>query len=267
MLSFMRLVIDKLYPSGAPYSPVPEGNLYNFRNGVADCLEYIRESIKDLAFIRNPKKTPYLSDLEREYGIKTDSKLSESERIKTLEANIYRAKTTGNVDDLQILLDKAGFDLFVYQNSPAVDPTIFLDQKFQMVAGGENAYAGHIPAGGGASDAFAGRIGGELLVNGVSYNQTPAYYGAGTVYAGNDTAKAGYFESINLEEIKNTVPTDSNSWPFIFFVGGPATFNENGSLKTLEQGFVSSEMEATLKTLILKFKPLHSWCGLAVTFT
>lgn len=262
MLDFFRRALDLTHPEGPAWDLNEEGDWAKLRDGDSDNLTAIREDVINLKYIRTPSKTPVLSDLEREYGINPNSTLTEAERIARLEAEVYKKATTANKDDLQTLLDRAGFNLTVYQNSPngpAVDPAIFLNQNFQMVAGGFNGYAGR-------SDAYAGLIGGELLVNGDIFEQSPAYLGAGTMWAGNDTAHAGYFSSLNRTLIQYDIPTDPDNWPFVFFVGGATTFNPDGSLATIEQGFAPQQQEKALKDIILKFKPLFTWCGLIVTF-
>lgn len=262
--SWLRRVFDHANPEGPPHEPKPNGHMSDFRNATADNLDIIREDIINTAYIRDPKKTPILSDLEREFGRVTDSNLTEETRINLLKSDRYKRKTTGNVDDLKMLLDKAGFDLNVYQNSPngpAIDPNILLNQNFQMQAEqGTNYYAGNTLA-------YAGFLGGELLVNGNIFFQTSAFFGADTMWAGNTNSVSGYFEERIQTKLEYPVPTDPASWPFVFFVGGDITFNPDNSIATIEQGFVPEEQRKRLEDIILKFKPMFTWCGMIVTFT
>ena len=260
----MKQFVDLIYPSGPAHEPKEGGSMDLFREGIADNIDVTRDDVKNTAFIRTPDTTPIFDDLEREYGSVQNTSLSLAERIEILKASRYKKATTGNDDDLQDLLDNSGFSLNVYNNSPdgpAVDPAIFLDQNFQMQAGDlTNDFAGQ-------DEAYAGRDGGDLLVNGDVFEQSAAFFGAGDVFAGNDNAVAGYFERLNQTLIEYDIPTDEGDWPLVFFVGGAATFAGDGSLLTIEQGLVPSAQEIQLKRIILKFKPLHSWCGLIVTFT
>lgn len=264
-MTFDRTTIDLAHPKGPPHQPDPNGQMSNFRDGDGECLTEIRTDVKTLAFIRDPLQTPCLSDLEFDLGITPADNLSEADRRELLRPVRYPRATTGNDTDLQALLDKAfGVGtLFVYNNSPdgpAVDPAIFLDQNFQMQAGADNAFAGR-------SDAFAGRIGGYLLVNGDVFQQRPAYFGAGQIWAGNANAVAGYFEEMLIEPIVYEIPADPDNWPFVPFVGGAATFNPDGSLDTIAQAFLPAEQKKRMENIILKFKGLYVWFGVIVTFT
>lgn len=264
MTTFMKHWVDLTYPKGPEHEPKEGGFMDLFREAVADNIDVSRVDVQNTAFIRNPTTTPIFDDLEREYGIAKNNNLTLAERIEILKASRYKKATTGNDDDLQAILDSAGFALNVYNNSPdgpAVDPAIFLDQNFQMQAGDlTNDFAGQ-------DDAYAGRIGGELLVNGDTFTQRANFFGAGEVWAGNDNAVAGFHTKLIQTLIVYDIPTNPDDWPLVFFVGGAATFAGDGSLLTIEQGFVSSQQEMQLKKIILKFKPLFTSCGLIVTFT
>lgn len=264
MSSLIRRAIDLAFPDGPPYIPKPDGDMEAYRNADAVILESIREDVKDIAFLRDPARTNRLEDLELEFGIADNQALSEAERRTLLRPRRYPKKTTGNDDDLQTRLDNAGFDLTVYNNSPdgtAIDPDILMDQNFQLQALEGNYYAGN-------DDAFAGRVGGEWLVNGAVFEQFAGVFGAGDIYAGNTVAVAGYFEEFFRTAIEYITPTDSDVWPFCFFVGGDATFNGvTGEITSIDQGFVPRSQRKQLEDIILKFKGLYTWCGLIVTFT
>jgi len=132
---------------------------------------------------------------------------------------------------------------------------------YQMVAGGFNAYAGR-------TDAFAGSSGGELVVIGDIYTNNNLYLAhAGNMWAGNAKSVAGYFEVSLSEKIIFPIPTDQNSWPFVFFVGGNATRDGiTGVLTAIERVNIANERRAELLRIILKFKPMFTWCGLLVNY-
>lgn len=263
-LSLFRRVIDRAWLKGPAHEPVEDGNYAHWRDAQADNYETIRVDVKTLKFVRDPENTPLLDDLEREFGVNEDTNLTEAERRTLLKPERYKKATNASDDDLQTRLDNGGFNLTVYNNSPdgpAIDPAILLDQNFQMQAGDQtNDFAGQ-------DEAYAGRLGGDLLVNSTILLQAPAFFGADDVWAGNDNAVAGYFEKMFSTEVDYPTPTDPNSWPFVFFVGGDATFNPDGSIATIEQGFVPSTQQKKLETMILKFKPLFTWAGMIVTYT
>jgi len=256
----MRAHINDLLPPGALWRPEDDEGFDQLLDGMALDSDAVRVALAQLADIRNPLLTPILSDLEREYGILVDPRLTEETRRQRLNALVYNADSDGTEDDLETTLQDAGFDVFVHQNDPAVDPAIFLDQDFQMVAGGGNAYAGR-------SDAFASRIGGELLVNGDIFSTSPLYLVvANTIYAG-DGSTAGEFDEMAIVPFEYEIPTDPDAWPFIFFVGGPATRDPGtGALTAIESAEIPNERQEEFKRTIMRYKPLHTWAGLIVTY-
>ena len=259
----MRAVYDALLPPGSLWFPEESKEFDQFLDGMADNAELIRLFMEQLATLRNPNFTTILSDLEREYGIQTDTRLTEDVRRQRLSASAYAVNGGGAEDFLENTLIAAGFDVLVHQNDPAVDPATFLDQSFQMVAGGLTAVAGH-------EDAFAARIGGELLVNGDIFQTNPlwlAVAGGGTAFAGHEDMFAGSFDELEIIKIEYPIPTDPAAWPMVFFVGGPATRDPGtGALTAISSAEVPIEREQELKRTILKLKPMHTWAGLIITY-
>ena len=148
MSDLTRAMLDDQKPDGPIWEPEELAEFDLLLDGIADNLEVVRVFLSTLSEIRNPNKTIILSDLEREYGIPTNLILSEETRRMRLAELVFGADGNGTEDDLQTALRNVGFDVFVYQNDPPVDPAILLAQLFQMVAGGANAFAGR-------ADAFA----------------------------------------------------------------------------------------------------------------
>ena len=263
-----RQTFDALMPPGPLWVPQDGKGLDQLIEGIADNSEDIADFLAQLAHIRNPALTTLLSDLEKEYGIAINTNLTEAVRRMRLATKAFGGTSNGSIDVLQAALDSSSFtQLTVYENNPAVDPAIFLDQIFQMIANGDNAYAGFIPVAGPPSTAYAGRIGGELLVNGDIFFTAPAYLSqAGDAWAGGLHGYAGRFDEMKTTKLEYDIPIDPDDWPLVFFVGGAATFNPDGSLLTIENADVDAEREQELKRTILSIKPIHSWCGLIVTF-
>jgi len=264
MSNISKKTFLSLLPPGPIWEVKPNGGLDQLLNGIAQNSEDVADFLGFLSCIRDPFTTPFLTDLEREYGVITDINITEDVRRQRLAAEkAYPAKRTGSDDDLEIALQKAGFDVQVHVNSPAIDPATILFGDFQMVAGGGAAFAGN-------QDAFAGIGGGELLVNGEIFTQSPAYemQAAGSIaFAGNSKAIAGYFNSFNKDVVEYPVPTDPDAWPFIFFVGGDATRNVSGELTEVKAADVPTEREAEFKRLILSIKGMHSWAALIINYT
>ena len=260
--SICELMIKSALPKGQAWRVKPGGNYDKVLQATGEILGSICERMENARYVRNPKKTFVLEDLEREFGILKNNNLSESERRTSLDAKKNQSPGGGTATDLQNALDNAGFDLQVHKNNPSVDPALFLTQNFQMVAGGFNAYAGR-------PDAFASILGGELLVNGSVFDQEEAYISqanGASMFAGNTSAVSGRFDGLKRTPIEYTVPTDPDTWGFVFFVGGDATRDVDGKLTKIEQGEVEATRQAELNRLILSIKPLFTWAGLIITF-
>ena len=94
--------------------------------GMADNHQLVLEFLRSLTYIRDPRRTPILDDLEREFGIYPNPALTEEVRRQKLAAIKYARVGTGSKDNLENALHTAGFtNLFVWENSPAQDPNIF----------------------------------------------------------------------------------------------------------------------------------------------
>lgn len=215
MSDLMRSSIDSIWPKGSAWVPAPGSDLDNLLDASAANWEVIREWLAALASIRDPKLTTFLEDLEAELGVLPNSDLTEAQRRERLIPLLFERSSNGSVDAMQSALDAAGFNVQVHENSPAADPEIYLNEAFQMTAGTSTGFAGR-------SDAFAGRTGGELLVNGDIFTTQKLFTsGAGTetAYAGTGFS-AGEYEDLIRVKIEYPTPTDPGDWPLIFFVGG-----------------------------------------------
>jgi hypothetical protein len=268
-MSDSRQVLNALLPEGSLWIPKEDGDFDKLLDGMAENDDRIMTDLCCLDDIRNPHKTIYLSDLEREYGIQTDGNLTESVRRMQLAAVMFQGENNGSKDDLQNALNNAGFDVQVHENSPAVDPDIFLNSIPIMVAGGDNAYAGFYPTTPGDYTSVAGKTGGFLLVNGAVYNQQADYTSVANgsfMFAGNGDAVAGRYDKLRQDLIIYDIPDDPDSWPCFFFVGGDATRNGSGELTAIQTVDIPLTQRVVFERIILKYKPLHTWAGLIVNY-
>ena len=65
----------------------------------------------------------------------------------------------------------------------------------------------------------------------------------------------------------NLIEVNPNS-SFVFFCGGDDTRDAvSGKLLSIQAATVPAERENELKRLILKYKPMHTWCGLIINYT
>ena len=230
--SISRSVLNALLPKGGIWTPAPDMDLDLLLDGVAANSEETRIFLSALATLRDPNRTALLSDLEEEYGIRTSSQKLEADRRAGLAALMSDTTSDGSLDTLQEKLTIAGFDVRVHTNSPAVDPDLFLTDQSNTWFGDAESMHGR------AESMFGiGRVG-EVLVNG------------------------GIFGDHIF-----TVPADPGYWPLIFFVGGVETRDEDtGELYHIAPAPIPNNRRDEIKRLILRYKPLHSWCGLIVSY-
>jgi len=264
-----RDIITALWPEGSAWNPQTDGDLDLLLDGMAENDQLLIDFVGKLCCVRDPFLTPILSDLEKEYGIITDTRLTEDQRRIQLAGIIFQTENNDSKDDLQNALNDAGFNVQVHENSPAVDPDDFLNSVPFMVAGGANAYAGYFPTTPGEYTSIAGKTGGRLLVNGRLVEQSPLILSAAgneETVAGNDNALAGRYTELQQKDVIYPIPDDPNSWPFFFFVGGDAVRNIDGELVSIATVDVAVEQRGTFESIILKYKPIHTWAGLLINY-
>ncbi|HPS59352.1 MAG TPA: hypothetical protein PK514_14710 [Spirochaetota bacterium] len=267
-MSLSRSILNALLPEGSFWEPAAGDDYDLLLDGIAENSEKVYQDLKLLAHLRNPAVTPILSDLEREYGVIPTALATEAERRSRLKAFQFRRANTGAYDVLQEKLREAGFaDVYVHENSPAVDPDIFLAEAFNMTSG-DGLQCGE-------PEAICAQLGGELVVNGDLYSNLPKYsiqcgmHDAYDSEADFKPAECGEgfqcgefdgYQSTYLDAVYQ-VPTNPGYWPLIFFIGGPATRDVNGYLTEIKFCDIPSERRLEFRRIILKFKPMHSWAG------
>lgn len=235
-MSEMKAVYEALLPSGAIWRAKPGGDFDNLLVGMGDNAQEVYDFLDSIASIRDPRKTPILSDLEKEYGVLTNTNLTVAERREQLIGIKYAKPDTASDDLVQDKLRAAGFDnIVVTKNNPAIDPDL---------------------------------ITGELLINGPIYTeQTPGYLAQANgdnTFAANGLAISGYFLNIERTAHVYTIPDLWRYWRYVFFVGGAASgWPGAPAIATYN---VDADREQQLKSLILKYKPLRSWCILVVNY-
>lgn len=256
----MKSLIDALLPKGSIWTPKVSGFFEGLLLGLADAFEIVRLKLAELADIRNAKRTTVLDELERDYGVSFNPGLTESERRAALDSRINAIDNTGSAQEMELALQRAGFPLFVYQNSPAVDPRRF-ETEYLMYAAGENAYAG-------VSTAIAGSFKSDIVVNGdivitipeysMSAGDENAYSGVSTAFAGITDQQEGLYEYF--------LPENPALWPFVFFVGGAAVFSGTGEIISIESVSIDDNRRLELREIVLKYKPTFTWGVLIVNF-
>ena len=265
---FSRDVLNALFPSGSAWTPAAGGDYDNLLEGIAENSENLRARLDSLRHLRNPAKTPILSDLEKEYGVIPVAGSTEAQRRERLAVLMFRRGELPTYEFLEEILQAAGFDVYVHENSPAVDPAIFLAQAFNMLCG--DLLPGGNDAQCGEPEAICASVGGELLVNGEFFEQSPNYSvqcDEPDALCGEPLICAGQYDSINLVLIEYDIPTVAGYWPLIFFVGGPATRDPvTGALTEIESASVPLARRLEFRRLILRYKPMCSWAGLIIVY-
>jgi hypothetical protein len=145
--TLMRAFLDSVLPPGSAWNPVPGGDLDHLLDGMGDALQAVYDSLGTLDDIRNPRTTPFLDELEREYGVSPNVQLTDAVRRAYLLRRKY-GRPSGTPSGLQAELDATGFGtggygLKVFANDPAVNPAFFTTQICQSFCGGPNAYCGY----------------------------------------------------------------------------------------------------------------------------
>lgn len=263
---FSRNVINALLPDGQAWEPGAGDDYDLLLNGIGENSDAVKSDLDLIRYFRNPYKTPILSDLEKEFAVIPSASATEAERRQRLAIKMFNKSQLPTYEFLQEKLRDAGFDVYVHANSPAVDPAIFLDEAFQMTAG--DTLPGGNDAQAGEPEAYCGRVGGELLVNGELFKAFPNYTvlcDEAEAQCGESSATAGEYDSIRLEYIQYDIPPAAQ-WPLVFFVGGEATRNALGELTNIDIADIAIERRLEFRRIILRYKPMMSWAGLIVVY-
>lgn len=196
-------ILISLLPEGAIWQIAENLDFDLLLDAMGENEERIRQFLANLAHIRDPKKTPILSDLEKEYGIKTNLNISKSDRRNQLMGIKYAQRANGSKDFLQNQLNQAGFtDLLVYDNAPAIDPDDIIIGQAQIYCGDTLAQCGEVIA-------KCASFSGELIVNGDLYDTVIDYLvqcGETLAQCGETIALAGNYSGVSLNPITYILP-------------------------------------------------------------
>jgi len=254
-------VFTLLFPRANAFSLFIKKRLQEFIKGLSALPADFRNFINQIYLDLFPNTTQELDLWEKTFGIINPSSIEENRRMDLDAA--WKAQGGQASDYIQGVLNAAGFDVQVHENNPPVDPDIFLNSIPVMFANGPAAFAGN-------DLAFAGKTGGDLLVNGPIFTNVPLYLavaGALNMSAGNDVAVAGQFDKFGTEEKIYQIPDDPDLWGAFFFIGGDATRNVGThELETIENVNIETDRKSEFIRLILKLKPVQTWAGLMVDY-
>lgn len=200
-----------------------DGGLYLLLEAMGDNEDLVRLYLDSLAYLRDPQRTPLLSDLEKEYGIITNNAISEQARRDLLTSIVYARRSPGSKSFLQDMLHQAGFtNLYVYDNAPAADPDT-------IVNGGAQIYCGDTLAQCGEPNAQCAWFQGEYVVNGDVYDFAVDYIvrcGETLSQCGEPTAQCGNYAGVLRTPKTYTVP--DKKWIFSETFISDEKIEENG---------------------------------------
>lgn len=253
-------VFKLLFPRSNAFSLFIDKRLSQFIKGLSALPNDFRNFINQIYLDLFPNTTQELSLWENEFGIREPNQNEENRRMDIDSA--WKAQGGQGVDYIQGVLNAAGFDVQIHENNPPVDPDLFLNNIPVLFCGGPAAFAGN-------DQAFAGKTGGDLLVNGPIVTNLPIYNaicGGTEIVCGNDNAVAGQFDKFGTEEKIYQIPDDPDLWGGFFFIGGDAVRNVSHELVSIENAIIDTDRKPEFIRLILKLKPAQSWVGLMINY-
>jgi hypothetical protein len=254
-------IIKLLAPKSLAFSLFIQKKLTQFLEALTIIPDDFRSYLHQIWLDSFPSTTRELELWRNQFGIQyyPDDESQQRQMIATE----WASKGGQGKDYLQSQLQSAGFEVQVHENNPAIDPDILLSSLFVMQCGGTNAYAGR-------SDAFAGKTGGDLIVNGPILTNVPlkiAIAGYINCCCGNNAAHCGYFEKIKTHDRVYEITNDQDYWPYFFFIGGDATRDPvTHEITEIANANVQANRKDEFKRLILKLKPAQSWVGLLISY-
>jgi|GEM_PF-1840456 len=147
MSDVTRKMINGFLPPGSIWVAEEDEGFDQLLEGIADNAEDVRAFLSLLSEIRRPSTTPVelLADLEEEFGIVTNENLTEQQRRDQIAAIKFSKGGNGSKDYLEDLLQAAGYDVYVHENSPPVDPATLLDTDDYHLAGRTGTTTAIIP--------------------------------------------------------------------------------------------------------------------------
>jgi uncharacterized protein YmfQ (DUF2313 family) len=236
--------IKALLPDGSLWVPAPGEDLDLLLKAMSENWLEAYNSAVAQGEVRNPLKTGLLEEVEREFGFLQNPGLTEEMRRQQVAAVKYENTDQRNSDDdVQNFLNAAGFDVEIHQNDPAVDPALF------------------------AGDILLNA--GDILLNGGLYIIKAEYImqcGGAIAFCGHQDAVCGRFDNLTFIDFEYDLPTDPEAWPFIYFVGGPATRDGNGFLTAIAPADVPLNRKDKFVELILSSKPMFCWAILIINY-
>ncbi len=214
----------------------PKGKAWDFTGQADDLLEAkndnfspVKEFLKQLGLIFDPKKTIMLLDCEREYGLANQGQTEEIRRQR-LAGAISMQDDLATTNGLEDFVKRFGFEINVYQNEYPTNPENFIEGLPLMTCGEPDATCG-------AENSRCGRsFGGELIINGKISGKLEIF-------------------------------APPSGWDYVFFIGQNIQYFPSGEIESLDPIDIPTSRKEEFRSLILKYKPLNTWAILFANYT
>lgn len=239
----IKATIKALLPEGAIWTLATDEELDQLLTAVSENWLEAYNAVFGLGDVRDPFQTQLLEELEREFGFLLNPALSEETRRQQVGAVKYENTDQRNsAGDVQAFLNSAGFEVEVHHNDPAVDPALFAGDillngglyqfgfQYSMQCDAEIAFCGHQNAG------------------------------------GNIDSVCGQFNLFKFIDFEYDLPTDPESWPFIYFIGGAAVRDGGGFLTSIAPAEIPLNRKNKFIELVLSSKPWFDWAILIINY-
>lgn len=259
----LRDVLKSLLPPGSLWVIREGSSLDKLFAGITEALRPVKQFVDRVAYLRDPNLTSNLADLEKEYGIIPDDGFTELVRRNRLYVVKTSRNGTGRLDFMEEKLRAAGFDVRVYSNDPAIDPSGILFHALGTICGAPEALCG-------AVGAVCGGQRGDLIVNGEIYTHAPGIEvmcGSASVQCGKSTALCHYEGDFLQVPITYDVPSDPRYWSLIFFIGNDVVRDVDGRILNISNAVIPLNRKDEFIRLVVKYKPQFSWAALVAQYS
>lgn len=259
-------LIKKLLPKSKFWKLLDTKYLSSFFKALTSLPDDFRKYLDSVFLDLFPSSTRSLEMWEEQYAIINPD--SDEEIRRNTIAMKWKDKGGQSAYYIQKILQENGFNVFVYENNPIVDPNSFLDRddkQNQAIVNGITTSKEEV------KDLMI--VCSDIERDYVVYCNNDKNFSCGDEkaicgdygsyaesewYCGANRAVCGYYEGYIIYEIEEEIPTDSAYFPFLFFVGGEVERDNFGRITSMQAASIQAERLDYFKNLILSLKPAHS---------
>jgi hypothetical protein len=242
-----------------------EDKLYN---GMAADISDTMEMLVELAQVRVPATTPYMGELERDYGLVGGGTSVTDEKVRRdrLAVEVYKRNGKGSLDDLQDALHRGGFtNALVHNNDNPLDPGVLVEDTFGSTCSATpGPTCTDLPE---HTCSIASDGHGEYIVNGDIFKQATEFGSTCSATPGPTCTDLPEYTAGSIESQKNPVryrPT--KNFQKVFFVGGEITKDGSGNILDVAPIAIDERLRQEFRRIVLKYKPLDTWGAAIVDY-